>query len=349
MWVMCAFLGTLSCRPRGFASTSTSSASNTADGGALGPTPPMGLSSEQASQVLARVGPRTITLGDFAATLERMDQFDQARYQSLERRKELLEEMIDVELLAEDARKMHLDERPEAQQAVRQILRDALLAQNRVGVGAPAEVPEDAVRTYYEAHRDEFREPERRRVAHIVVRDRETAQRVLAQAKTASGPQWGDLVTKHSLDQPPKGTQRPPLELMGDLGIVGPPGDSRGDNPHVDPSVRKAVFELGAIGEVYPTPGEEQGRFHVVRMTGKSEARERSLAESDRSIRVSIVQAKITDSERALEAQLRTEFPVTIDEQAIAAMDARQKSVAGPVTADAGDRSGRATTSNSGY
>ena len=50
--------------------------------------------------MLARVGDRTITLGDYVAALEHMDQFDRLRYQSPERRKELLGEMINVVLLA---------------------------------------------------------------------------------------------------------------------------------------------------------------------------------------------------------------------------------------------------------
>ncbi len=311
------------CRTRTGAKGSGALAEVVGDGG--GPARPFGLTSEQAAQVLARVGARTITLGDFAATLDRMDQFDQLRYQSLERRKELLEEMVDVELLAEDARKMRLDQTPEAQQALRQILRDALLARVRSEAGTPAEVPEETVRAYYEAHRQEFREPERRRVAHIVVRDRDVAQRVLAEAKAASGTEWGELVLKHSLDQPPKGAARPPLELLGDLGIVGAPSDPRGDNPRVPSAIRQVVFEIGAIGEVFPRPIEDQGRFHLVRMTGKSEARDRSLADSERTIRVSIVQAKIAERERLLEAQLRQEFPVTIDEQALSVVEGQAK------------------------
>src|SRR4051812_22176008 len=55
------------------------------------------LTPEQAKQVLARVGDDTITLGDYAAALEHMDQFDRLRYQSPERRKELLDEMITVQ------------------------------------------------------------------------------------------------------------------------------------------------------------------------------------------------------------------------------------------------------------
>ena len=61
------------------------------------------LTPEQAAKVLAKVGDRTITLGDYVAALEHMDQFDRLRYQSPERRKELLDELVEVELLAQEA------------------------------------------------------------------------------------------------------------------------------------------------------------------------------------------------------------------------------------------------------
>ena len=57
------------------------------------------LSDEQRRAVLAKVGDRVITLGQFVETLERMDPFERARYQSPERRKQLLDQMIEVELL----------------------------------------------------------------------------------------------------------------------------------------------------------------------------------------------------------------------------------------------------------
>jgi peptidyl-prolyl cis-trans isomerase C len=288
-----------------------------AKAGDAGPPPPGGLTSEQAAQVLAKVGDRTITLGDYAATLERMDQFDRLRYQSPERRKELLDEIIDVELLAQDARQKHLDEKPETQQAIRQILREALLADARRGLGAPADIPAEEVRVYYDTHRDDFREPERRRVSHIVLRDKEAALRLLPVAKKATPAQWGELVLKHSLDAPPKGAPPEPAELAGDLGIVGAPGDARGDNARVPAAVREAVFHLGAIGEVWGQPVQSERGWHLVRMTGKSDARERSLADADRSIRVSILQQKISEREKALEADLRRQFPVTIDEHAL--------------------------------
>jgi len=271
-------------------------------------------------RVLARVGEKTITVADFVATIERMDQFDQLRYQSPERKKDLLKEIIDTELLARDAREKGLDKLPETQQAIRQILRDALLAEARKGLPAPADIPQEEVRAYFEAHRDDFREPTRRRIAHIAVANKETALTVLAAAKTATLAQWGELVRKHSLDAQKKPSPTQPIEMAGDLGIVGPPSDARGENPRVPAELRAAAFELGEINDVYPRPVLAQNRWHIVRLTGKTEAHDRSLAEADRAIRVSLLQAKIAEREKALEAELRRQFPVVVNEQALAAV-----------------------------
>jgi hypothetical protein len=60
-------------------------------GSDAGASPTKLLTDQQASQVLAKVGDNAITLGDYTAALEHMDQFDRLRYQSPERRKELLD------------------------------------------------------------------------------------------------------------------------------------------------------------------------------------------------------------------------------------------------------------------
>src|SRR6185369_2155695 len=110
-------------------------------------------------------------------------------------------------------------------------------------------------------------------------------------------------------------------EMAGDLGIVGPPGDARGESPRVSAAVRAAVFEIAAIGEVLPRAVQDEAGFHVVRLVGKSDAHERTLADADRAIRVALLQAKIAEREKALEAELRKQFPVTIDEQALAKVE----------------------------
>ena len=280
--------------------------------------PAAGLTEEQAAKVLARVGDRSITLGDYAATLERMNEFDRMRYQSPEKRRELLQEMIDLELLGGEAKKRGLDKTPEAEELTRQILRDAMLVEARRGLPAPQEIPLVEVRAWYDAHLADFREPERRRVSAIVLKDKKEAEKVLLDAKKTSPMEWGKLVQKYA-ETPIKTGPTMPLESLGDLGIVGPPSDDKGDSARVPPEVRAAVFEIqGEPPAVLDRVVAASDRFFLVRLVGKTPAHERSFAESERSIRGILVQEKMEQRAHALEDELKKQFPVTIDDVALA-------------------------------
>lgn len=279
---------------------------------------PAGLSPELAARVLAKVGNQEITLGEYAATLERMDPFERLRYQSPDRRKQLLNELVDLELLAEEARRRGLDKQPETQERVRQMLRDELLAEVRASVAAPNDISEADARRYYDEHRDDFREPERRRVAHIALGSEAEAKAVLEKALSANATEWGKLVEQKSKDARGKPSSSLPPELAGDLGIVGPPAHPRGENPNVPEPLRAAVFEIANLGGVLPRPVAAAGAFHVVRLTGKTDARDRSFADAERSIRVALVQERIRARELELELELKKKYPVTIDEAQLA-------------------------------
>jgi peptidyl-prolyl cis-trans isomerase C len=292
------------------------------------------LTPELARQVLAKVGEREITLGDYAETLERMDPFERLRYQSPDRRKQLLNEIIQVELLAEEAKRRGLDKLPETQERVRQMLRDELLRDVRQSVAGPGDIPEAEVRAYFDSHHDEFKEPERRRVAHLLLGSEAQAKAALQKAREASAADWGKLVTQVSLDKPPPSVAPTPTELAGDLGIVGPPGHPRGANPRVPEAVRAAVFEIEKLGGVLDRVVAESGHFHVVRMTGRTEARDRSYQDAERTIRVAIVQQRIRAREAELEQELKKRYPVSVDDEALSQvkLPAADAGVAAPAT-----------------
>jgi parvulin-like peptidyl-prolyl isomerase len=302
----------------------------TASASARSSAAPRSLTPEQSQQVLARVGERTITLGDYAAALERMDTFERLRYQSPDRRKLLLSEMIELELFAQEAKRRKLDTQPETQERLRQMLRDELLRDIRREIKGPNELPEAEVRKYYEAHKADFNEPERRRVAHIAVASQAEAKALLAKAKNASPADWGKLVTEHSLDKGAKSLGSTPPELAGDLGIVGPPGHARGGNPRVPEALRAAVFKIEKVGGVFDEVVVEAGTFHVVRLAARTEARERSFDEAERTIRVALVQELVKQREVALEQELKAKFPVTIDDVALAQVRAPKPGASSP-------------------
>lgn len=306
------------------------SSKTTADAG----TPPLGLTPEQASRVVARVGEETITLGDFAETLDRMDQFDRLRYQTVEKRRDLLNEMVDLELLAIEARRRGLDASPEAQEAIRQVLRDAVLAEAHKALPTPAEIPMDEVRAYYEERKDQYKEPERRRVSAIILDDEKKAKDLLDTAKkAASDTDWGKLVFEHSVLAAQEKKQRIPVDLAGDLGIVGPPGDKRGANPRVPEPIREAVFGLGKVGDVHDGVIAEGGKFYLVRLSGMTPGHERSLAEAERQIRVELMKQKIKKLEDDFVAELRKKHKVEIDEAALSKVDTSGITLQAPASA----------------
>jgi peptidyl-prolyl cis-trans isomerase C len=283
---------------------------------------PAGLTQQQASAVLARVGDKTITVGDFAAALERLDEIDRLRFQTPDKRKELLQQMIDLELLAQEARSRGLDKDPSVQIATRQILRDAMLAKAREGTASPADVPAGDVAAYYDAHKREFEEPERRRVSAIVLAEEAQATEVATKAqKLESAAKWGDLYFEKSVDAPKVRDARAPADLAGDLGLVGRGDDPRAKNERIPAEVAQAAFLLEKVGDVLPKAVRAGDRFYVVRLTGVSKGHVRTLAEAERSIRVSILKVQIREREEKLEAELRKRFVVKIDDAALAAVE----------------------------
>ncbi|HEX7667164.1 MAG TPA: peptidyl-prolyl cis-trans isomerase [Polyangiaceae bacterium] len=276
------------------------------------------LTPEQAAKVLAKVGDKTITLGDFVATLEHMDQFDRLRYQSPERRKELLDEMIDIELLAQEATAKGYDQDPVAQEQARAILREAMLSDLRKSVPGPGDIPEADVRAYFDAHKADYRDPERRRISAIVVKDEATAKTVLAAAQKApNAADWGALVRKYSTDSQAKANV--PVDLAGDFGMANPPGDTSTNNPRIPDAVRAAAFEIPNVNDVLAHPVlASDGSWYVLRLTQKTAPHDRAYAEAERSIRVKITEDAIQKKESDLVADLKKQFPVQVDDGALA-------------------------------
>lgn len=263
--------------------------------------------------VLAKVGDRTVLLGDFAELLESMDEFDRLRYQSPERRKELLNELINVELLAQEAEKKGYDKDPATQQEVRMVLRDALLRELHKEDVAPEDIPVTEARAYFDAHIADYTDPERRRVSAIVLKDEPMATSVLDKAKKAkTAVEWGQLVRSYSTDAQAKADLPP--DLIGDLGLVSAPGNERGVNARIPEPVRKAAFALDKVDVPFDEVVRADEKFYVLKMTQKQEPRARNFEEAKRSISVKLATDRAIAKEKELLEKLKGKLNVSIDE-----------------------------------
>lgn len=282
-----------------------------------GPAKRLSLTPEEKTMVLAKVGQRTILLGDFAELLESMDEFDRLRYQSPERRKELLNELVNVELLAQEAERKGYDKDPETAQEVRMVLRDALLRELHKADTAPTDIPTAEARAYFDAHLADYTDPERRRVSAIVLRDEPMAKTVLAKAQKAkTAVEWGQLVRQFSTDAQAKSDV--PADLAGDMGLVSAPGQERGSNPRIPEAVRVAAFTLSEVDTVADRVVAADEKFYVLKVTQKQDARARGFEEAKRSIVVKLASDRALAKEKELLATLKGKLNVSIDEAELA-------------------------------
>lgn len=133
--------------------------------------------------VVAKVGGEVITAGEVRQRLNETSPFLRARYTTLERKKEFLEAMIRNELLAQEAIRQGLDKLPQVrEQAKRAMIQELIRRQLDENVTG-ADVPEPELRTYYQAHLEDYVKPERARVFHIFLPGRDGTERAQAQKK----------------------------------------------------------------------------------------------------------------------------------------------------------------------
>jgi peptidyl-prolyl cis-trans isomerase C len=256
-----------------------------------------GLTEEQAKQVLVKVGDTTITLGEFADRLGSQSPYLRARYNSPERRKEFLDNMVRFELLALEAKKRGDDKLPDVERVRRQMMVQEMMKETFDDKGVKlSDISDEQIKAYYDSHVSEFHKPEQRRASHILFKDKAKAEAALKKllagstpaAKTAGaapaeeGASGGDdmeLFRKLAKDdnQDPETKER-----MGDLRFFSrEPEPGEAGPPKV---VRDAAFSLPKVGDVYPTVVQSDQGFHIIKFTGERPPLDRTLQDAQRLI-----------------------------------------------------------------
>lgn len=305
---------------------------------------PLQLPPELAGQRLAKVGDREIVLRDYAAALERMGKLEALRYQTDDRRGDLLDELINVELLAREAEARGIDREPRTQVLVLQMLKAEALRLLEADLPGPAAFEPQEVRAFFAEHREEFFEPERRRLSVLLFVSRASAERALRRAIGGSMSSWVELARE--LDPaavPPSNRHEAELlSVPGDLGMVGAGSTGAGSgNAGVGPALRDAVFELEdpgtVLGRVVELPKQEasaprpapddgrpsgqgaigRGRFALVRWVSRVPAREPPFEEVRTLVAARLFEQHRAEARKQLLLRLRKEIPVHYDRAAL--------------------------------
>jgi peptidyl-prolyl cis-trans isomerase C len=267
--------------------------------------PKNGLTEAQANEVLAKVGDRTITVGDFADRLASQSPYLRARFESPERRKEFLDNLVRFELLVYEAKRLGYGEEP----AIVRARRSAMIQQMvKKEVDEPLEglkITDEEVQAVYDANPLEFDRPGQVRASDIFIEDRARANELLVRAKKADLAGFRRLAREESDDEKTKANG-------GDLHFFEATGE--GDPPA---AIREAAFSLKTVGTVYPKLIESGNGFHIIMLTGKRPALKRTYEQAKRAIRHRLTRERKDAAMEALTKRLREDVEVQVDYAAL--------------------------------
>jgi peptidyl-prolyl cis-trans isomerase C len=264
-----------------------------------------GLTAEQAALPLVKVADETVTLGEFAATIADKNPYLRARYTSPERRRELLDELVKFELLAREAKARGLDKLPEVERARRQVMVQQMMKAEFEDKVKASDVTDAEVQAYYDAHPDEFHKPAQVRASQIVVKDEAKAKKLLKQVldKRDDNELFRELARSQSED-------KESALRDGDLAFFSLPKDRIAGDVTVPDAVAEAAFQLANVGDVGAALVKSGQGFHIVKLTGRRKALDRSLEQAHRTIQNKLWREKREARVAEFMKQLRDEAKI---------------------------------------
>ena len=267
--------------------------------------PKHGLSEEQANEVLAKVGDRVITVGELADRLASQSPYLQARFESPERRKEFLDNLVRYELLVYEAKRRGYGDDPEVARTRRNVMIQELIKQEVDEPLAANEISDAEVQAAYDANPTEFDRPAQVRASHIFIEDKAKAAQILEKAKAGDRGAFARLAREESEDETTKADG-------GDLRFF----TADADEPPA--AVREAAFSMEQVGSVYPELVADGGGYHIIMLTGKRAELKRTYEQAKRAIRHKLTRERKDAAMAALTERLKEEIEVEIDYEALA-------------------------------
>lgn len=240
---------------------------------------PSWLQPEGKGEVVATINGMNIYMDEFKDRMEKQSPYIRSRYDSLDKKKEFLENMVKFELLAQEAAKRGYDKDAEVLRAAKQVMTQRLMREDFEEKIKQNDISEADKQKFFEEHKSEYNKPAMRRASHILIKVNEgasekdwaaaqkKAQQVLKEVKATKPDDpnaFRDLVTKYSDDEANK-------TRGGDLGYFAATAEG-------GPMAQEFSDATFAIANVNDVAGPVRTKFgwHVIRLTGVRDKIERT-------------------------------------------------------------------------
>jgi peptidyl-prolyl cis-trans isomerase C len=276
------------------------------------------------NEVLAKVGDVEITVQDFQDTINSYSPYLRQKYNSPEMRKKKLEEMVEFELLALEAKNLGYADDPNIQEAVKQQLVREL--QEEIFKNIKLEdITDEETKAYYDAHGDKYHKPEQRRLAHIRLSDKAKAEALLAEllADETNSILWRDSVVKYSEDPTNK-------SHGGDLGYVSRVEERTEGEPELPEAVVRAAWEIPEVGQIHKGLVEVDGAYHIVKLTSTRPPIDRTFEQVRRQIQSILWKEKREKAQSDFIADLKSKAKVEVNYDVLKTVEIPESEVQEP-------------------
>ena len=256
---------------------------------------------EQKGPFLAKVGNTTITQADYDREFQSLPEYAQQLFTDEQGREKFLNEIINKEMLHQEALKKGLDKTPEFQKKVEEFKKVTLVTELfEKDVMAKAKVSDQEVKDYYDQHKEEFAPTTQIKASHILVKTEDEAKKVMERLK--KGEKFADVAKAVSID---KGS----AINGGDLGYF-----SKGQ---MVPEFENAASSMN-IGDVSSEPVRTQFGYHIIKVTDKKKGSVIEFEKIKDMISQKLTGGKQKEAFDQYIAELKKNYKVEINKEAIA-------------------------------
>ena len=274
------------------------------------------LSPEDQVKVVAKIGGLEITLKEFERRLKQQAPYARARYASLERKKEFLDNLVRFEVLASEAATRGYDQDPDVIQQMKQTMVRKLMTQEVKNLVKLSDISEETMKKYYEDNSDQYHKPEQVRVSHILVGDAGRAKQLHGElSKKIAGDRrsyrkiFADYARKHSEDvaSKPRG---------GDLRFF-----ARSAEGGAQPAeVSEGAFALAKVGDL-SAPIKSASGWHLLLLTGRKNRYDRTFEQVKRQIQNRLYRREKRERTDKYVADLKTKARVVVHEDELSKIE----------------------------
>ncbi len=208
-------------------------------------------------------------------------------------RKEAISNIIDLEVLAQEAEKLKLSEDPFFRDSL-SLYRKKMLANLLLEKEISLKLTEKEVKEYYQIHRDIF-STDQVHVQHLLVKDQDEAKRLLALSKDSKND-FQELAERYSIDPAAKNNR-------GDLGFI--------THDLMDPEFTRVAFSTlpgQVVGPVHTLLG-----YHLIKVIQKKIGKPLEFAEVELQVKMALREELI----RGYKAKMRRQAKIEVHDQAV--------------------------------